>query len=167
MKSLALVPLAGFLLALEGVLLAFFQVELAKPDPALLLVVALAFRPDAAAVWSVFGLGCLADAFAGAPTGLGALVYLPIFGMVRVALRFVVPERRTVQVGSVFFASLAASALQALLARLMGAGDALLAELGLWAIPMGGWNALLALLLGPAVRRLLGEVQAPGRLGAT
>jgi rod shape-determining protein MreD len=141
-------------------------VDVAKPDPVLVLVVALAFQPDAVAVWSVFALGCLADALSGAPAGLGACLYLPVYGLTRVALRFLVPGRRSVQVGAVFFASLLAAALLVLLARLLGAGDALPADLGLWAAPVGLWNGLLALLLWPVTQRLLGPAEVPGRLGA-
>jgi len=164
-RSLLLLPLAGLLLAVEGALLAVWRIDMVKPDPVLVLVVVLAFQPDALAVWSVFALGCLADAMSGSPVGLGACLYLPLYGLVRVALRFLVPGRRSVQAGAVFFASLAAAVLLALLARLLQAGDALLTDLGLWAIPVGLWNGLLALLLWPAVRRLLGQAEATGRLG--
>jgi cell shape-determining protein MreD len=165
MRSLWLVPLAALLLAIEGALLAFFRVELVRPDPVLVMVVALAFHPDPAALASLLALGFVADSMAGAPAGLSACVYLAVFGLTRVALRFLVPERRAVRLGVVFAASLAATVLLGLLWGLGPAGGEWTARIWLWAVPLGLWNCLLAAVLWAPVRRLVAGPARAARAG--
>jgi rod shape-determining protein MreD len=123
MRSVGLVLFGIFLLALDGALCRVLHLELMRPDPVLLLDVFIALHlTSAEGVVMVFLLGVSADSFAGTPMGMLASVHLFVWMLVRWSLRFLIPERRGMQLIILFVMSLVFSLLVMLMLAIMEAG---------------------------------------------
>lgn len=166
MKHLGLIGLALGLLTLEGALARLFQLEVLRPDPVLPLVIILALRPGALGAVTCFGLGLVADSFGGTPLGMLALVYLLIWGLVRTASAYLLPDRRVVQYGLLFVMSiLFYLALMGLLAGVLIGGSSVrdpVVNLALWVLPLTLANLLLAGPIWALARRILGAQRQVG-----
>ena len=89
----------------------------------LLLVVFIALNLSAAeGALMVFFLGVSADSFAGTPMGMLAFVHLFVWILVRWSMRFIMPERKGMQLVILFVMSLVFSLLVMLMLAIMEAG---------------------------------------------
>lgn len=166
MKHLGLIGLAIGLLTIEGALARVMHLDVLRPDPILPLVIILALRPGAAGALTTFGLGLIADSFCGTPTGMLALIYLVIWGLVRMASAYLLPDRRLVQysllfVMSVFFYL----ALMGILAGVLIESASVqgpVSTLALWLLPLALLNLLVAMPVWALSRRILGARQQVG-----
>ncbi len=123
MRSAGLVLFGVILLALDGALCRVLHLELLRPDPVLLLDVFIALHlTSAEGVVMVFLLGVSADSFAGTPMGMLASVHLFVWMLVRWSLRFLIPERKGMQLIILVVMSLVFSLLVMLMLAIMEAG---------------------------------------------
>lgn len=123
MRQIGLALFGIFLLALDGVLCRILHLELMHPDPVLLLSVFIALNlSPAEGALMVFFLGLSADSFAGTPMGMLASVHLFVWVLVRWSKRFLMPERRGMQLAIIFVMSLVFSLLVMLMLAIMEAG---------------------------------------------
>jgi rod shape-determining protein MreD len=123
MRPIGLVLFGVFLLALDGALCRVLHLELMHPDPILLLDVFIALNLSSVeGVLMVFFLGVSADSFAGTPMGMLASVHLLVWILVRWSVRFLMPERKGMQLTILFVMSLVFSLLVMLMLAIMGAG---------------------------------------------
>jgi rod shape-determining protein MreD len=112
MRQIGLVLFGVFLLALDGALCRVLHLELMRPNPVLLLDVFIALNlTSAEGAVMVFLLGVSADSFAGTPMGMLASVHLFVWMLVRWSLRFLIPERKGMQLVLLFVMSLVFSLL--------------------------------------------------------
>lgn len=170
MKQLGLIFLAVCLLTLEGALGHLLRLEILRPDPILPLVIFLALRPGVAGAVTTFSLGLIADSFAGTPLGMSAIIYLIIWGLVRLASAYLLPDRKLVQYGLLFAMSLVFYlALMGMLAGVLVGGSDVqgpAATLAIWALPLTLTNLLLAAPIWALTRRILGTPRQAGLFAA-
>ena len=123
MKQIGLVLFGVFLLALDGALCRILHLELMHPDPVLLLSVFIALNLSSGeGAVMVFFLGLSADSFAGTPMGMLASVHIFVWILVRWSTRFIIPERKGMQLALLFVMSLVFSLLVMLMLAIMEAG---------------------------------------------
>lgn len=166
MKHLGLIGFAIGLLTIEGALTRLMHIEVLRPDPILPLVIFLALRPGAAGALTTFGLGLVADSFSGTPTGMLALIYLVIWGLVRLASAYLLPDRKLVQYTLLFVMSVVFYlALMGMLAGVLIESSSVqgpVSTLALWAGPLALINILVAVPIWALSRRILGAHQQVG-----
>jgi cell shape-determining protein MreD len=158
-RVLGLLLLASLLLTLEGAICQLLHVGLLRPDPVLVLVVLLGLRGGAGSVMLVFGLGLLADSFAGTPLGLLTIGYLLDWTLIRLVHRFVLSDSRLVQAGLVFGASAVAYLTLLVFLAGMPAVGAPISSILAWTLPLALFNSLLARPIWAAGQRILGPQQ--------
>lgn len=123
MRQIGLALLGIFLLALDGALCRILHLELMHPDPVLLLSVFIALNLSLAeGALLVFFLGVSADSFAGTPMGMLASAHMFVWILVRWSMRFILPDRKGMQLALLFVMSLVFSLLVMLLLAIMEAG---------------------------------------------
>ncbi|MBN2493171.1 MAG: hypothetical protein JXR96_01165 [Deltaproteobacteria bacterium] len=155
--------MAIVLLALEGSLCRVLHLESLRPDLSLVLVVFTSFHLGAGGLVLVLGLGLIADGFAGTPPGLFTSVYIVVWSAVRGSMRFVIPGIRSVQMITIFLASVFSYLLVALMYFALDLGQGPIAILLTWMLPLALANVLLALPVWALARRVLGPLASgPG-----
>jgi len=123
MRQVGLALLGIFLLALNGALCRILHLELMHPDPVLLLSVFVALNLSLAeGGLIVFFLGVSADSFAGTPMGMLASAHMLVWILIRWSMRFLLPERKAMQLALLFVMSLVFSLLVMLMLAVMEAG---------------------------------------------
>jgi rod shape-determining protein MreD len=155
MRQIGLVLFGIFLLALDGALCRILHLELMHPDPVLVLSVFIALNLSSAeGALMVFFLGLSADSFAGTPMGMLASAHMFVWILVRWSLRFLIPDRKGMQLILLFVMSLVFSLLLMLMLAIMEAGTG-----PVWAnfkvmLPLAVIHVLLASPVWALARRI-------------
>jgi rod shape-determining protein MreD len=123
MRQVGLALFGVFLLALDGAVCRILHLELMHPDPVLVLSVFIALNLSLAeGALVVFFLGLSVDSFAGTPMGMLASAHMLVWILIRWSMRFLLPERKGMQLAQLFVMSLVFSLLVMLLLAIMEAG---------------------------------------------
>jgi rod shape-determining protein MreD len=155
MKPVALVIFGIMVLLVQSVIVRVFHLELLHPDFGLVLAVFAAFHLRSfTGLMVVFILGLFADSLGGTPVGMKASIDLMMFFIVRLSLRFLLPDRIMTQLIMLLLASIISNFL--LVVALMEIGPNVTTPVIHWMVPLAVLNTILAVPIWAVARLISG-----------